>query len=74
MLKYAVQRAREAEQTKTKQMSWYIRRRPPGYNAAMGHMLENKLNLAINKSQPYFELRARYYIQWEHLKKSVEEL
>ncbi|KAB0388985.1 hypothetical protein E2I00_007144, partial [Balaenoptera physalus] len=65
----------EAEQTKTR--SELVHKETAArYNAAMGRMrqLEKKLKRAINKSKPYFELKAKYYMQLEQLKKTVDEL
>ncbi|XP_054990739.1 SH3 domain-binding protein 5 [Sorex araneus] len=75
MLNHATQRVMEAEQTKTR--SELVHKETAArYNAAMGRMrqLEKKLKRAINKSKPYFELKAKYYVQLEQLKKSVDEL
>ncbi|XP_064410989.1 SH3 domain-binding protein 5 [Latimeria chalumnae] len=75
MLNHATQRVMEAEQTKTR--SELVHKETAAkYNAAMGRMkqLEKKLKRAINKSKPYFELKAKYYLQLEQLKKSVDEL
>ncbi|XP_051817451.1 SH3 domain-binding protein 5 isoform X2 [Antechinus flavipes] len=65
----------EAEQTKTR--SELVHKETAAkYNAAMGRMrqLEKKLKRAINKSKPYYELKAKYYIQLEQLKKIVDDL
>ncbi|XP_057171831.1 SH3 domain-binding protein 5 isoform X2 [Ursus arctos] len=65
----------EAEQTKTR--SELVHKETAArYNAAMGRMrqLEKKLKRAINKSKPYFELKAKYYVQLEQLKKTVDDL
>ncbi|XP_060539705.1 SH3 domain-binding protein 5 isoform X5 [Pantherophis guttatus] len=75
MLNHATQRVMEAEQTKTR--SELVHRETAAkYNAAMGRMkqLEKKLKRAINKSKPYFELKAKYYVQLEQLKKIVDDL
>ncbi|CAI9176115.1 unnamed protein product [Rangifer tarandus platyrhynchus] len=75
MLNHATQRVMEAEQTKTR--SELVHKETAArYNAAMGRMrqLEKKLKRAINKSKPYFELKAKYYLQLEQLKKTVDEL
>ncbi|XP_041101009.1 SH3 domain-binding protein 5-like [Polyodon spathula] len=75
MLNHATQRVMEAEQTKTR--SELVHKETAAkYNAAMSRMkqLEKKLKRAINKSKPYFELKAKYYLQLEQLKKSVDEL
>ncbi|XP_029445212.1 SH3 domain-binding protein 5 [Rhinatrema bivittatum] len=75
MLNHATQRVMEAEQTKTR--SELVHKETAAkYNAAMGRMkqLEKKLKRTINKSKPYFELKAKYYLQLEQLKKVVDEL
>ncbi|MGH0156701.1 UNVERIFIED_CONTAM: hypothetical protein FKN15_032084 [Acipenser sinensis] len=75
MLNHATQRVMEAEQTKTR--SELVHKETAAkYNAAMSRMkqLEKKLKRAINKSKPYFELKAKYYLQLEKLKKNVDEL
>ncbi|XP_006883387.1 PREDICTED: SH3 domain-binding protein 5 [Elephantulus edwardii] len=75
MLNHATQRVMEAEQTKTR--SELVHKETAArYNAAMGRMrqLEKKLKRAIGKSKPYFELKAKYYVQLEQLKKTVDEL
>ncbi|KAG6930671.1 SH3 domain binding protein 5, partial [Chelydra serpentina] len=75
MLNHATQRVMEAEQTKTR--SELVHKETAAkYNAAMGRMkqLEKKLKRAINKSKPYFELKANYYVQLEQFKKTVDDL
>ncbi|XP_036917216.1 SH3 domain-binding protein 5 isoform X3 [Sturnira hondurensis] len=75
MLNHATQRVMEAEQTKTR--SELVHKETAArYNAAMGRMrqLEKKLKRAINKSKPYFELKGKYYVQLEQLKKTVDDL
>ncbi|XP_001369539.1 SH3 domain-binding protein 5 [Monodelphis domestica] len=75
MLNHATQRVMEAEQTKTR--SELVHKETAAkYNAAMGRMrqLEKKLKRAINKSKPYYELKAKYYVQLEQLKKVVDDL
>ncbi|XP_048881977.1 SH3 domain-binding protein 5b [Brienomyrus brachyistius] len=75
MLNHATQRVMEAEQTKTR--SELVHKETAAkYNAAMSRMkqLEKKLKRTISKSKPYFELKAKYYLQLEHLKKNVDEL
>ncbi|XP_034985822.2 SH3 domain-binding protein 5, partial [Zootoca vivipara] len=75
MLNHATQRVMEAEQTKTR--SELVHKETAAkYNAAMGRMkqLEKKLKRTINKSKPYFELKAKYYVQLEQLKKTVDDL
>ncbi|KAE8596889.1 hypothetical protein XENTR_v10016271 [Xenopus tropicalis] len=75
MLNHATQRVMEEEQKKTR--SELVHKETAAkYNAAMGRMkqLEKKLKRTINKSKPYFELKAKYYLQLEQLKKTVDEL
>ncbi|MBZ3886084.1 SH3 domain-binding protein 5 [Sciurus carolinensis] len=75
MLNHATQRVMEAEQTKTR--SELVHKETAArYNAAIGRMrqLEKKLKRAINKSKPYFELKGKYYVQLEQLKKTVDDL
>ncbi|XP_072507395.1 SH3 domain-binding protein 5 isoform X2 [Notamacropus eugenii] len=75
MLNHATQRVMEAEQTKTR--SELVHKETAAkYNAAMGRMrqLEKKYKRAINKSKPYYELKAKYYVQLEQLKKIVDDL
>ncbi|XP_064873960.1 SH3 domain-binding protein 5-like isoform X2 [Oncorhynchus nerka] len=45
------------------------------YNACISHMrqLEKKLKRTINKSRPYFELKAKYYLQLEQLRRHVDQ-
>ncbi|KAM9416229.1 SH3 domain-binding protein 5-like [Salvelinus alpinus] len=45
------------------------------YNACISHMrqLEKKLKRTINKSRPYFELKSKYYLNLEQLKRCVDE-
>ncbi|XP_059801358.1 SH3 domain-binding protein 5-like isoform X2 [Hypanus sabinus] len=75
MLNHATQRVMEAEQTKTRSELLH-KETALRYNAAMSRMkqLEKKLKRAINKSKPYFELKAKYYLQMEQLKQNVDEL
>ncbi|XP_033612879.1 SH3 domain-binding protein 5 [Fukomys damarensis] len=75
MLNHATQRVMEAEQTKTR--SELVHKETAArYNAAIGRMrqLEKKLKRAISKSKPYFELKGKYYVQLEQLKKTVDDL
>uniref|UniRef100_A0A3Q2WU41 SH3 domain-binding protein 5 n=1 Tax=Haplochromis burtoni TaxID=8153 RepID=A0A3Q2WU41_HAPBU len=74
MLNHATQRVMEAEHTKTK--SELVHKETAAkYTAATGRMkqLEKKLKRTINKSKPYFEMKAKYYLQLENLKKTVDE-
>ncbi|KAM9308519.1 SH3 domain-binding protein 5 [Gastrophryne carolinensis] len=75
MLNHATQRVMEEEQKKTR--SELVHKETAAkYNAAMSRMkqLEKKLKRSINKSKPYFEMKAKYYLQLEQLKKTVDEL
>ncbi|KAK7139537.1 hypothetical protein R3I93_016617 [Phoxinus phoxinus] len=74
MLNHATQRVMEAEQTRTRSELEH-RETATKYNAAISHMrqLEKKLKRTINKSRPYFELKAKYYLQLEQLKRRVDE-
>ncbi|TRY72894.1 hypothetical protein DNTS_021710 [Danionella cerebrum] len=74
MLNHATQRVMEAEQSRTRSEIEH-RETAAKYNAAISHMrqLEKKLKRTINKSRPYFELKAKYYIQLEQLKRKVDE-
>ncbi|XP_026226896.1 SH3 domain-binding protein 5b [Anabas testudineus] len=74
MLNHATQRVMEAEHTKTR--SELVHKETAAkYTAAMSRMkqLEKKLKRTINKSKPYFEMKAKYYLQLENLKKNVDE-
>uniref|UniRef100_A0A8D0HKW1 SH3 domain-binding protein 5 n=1 Tax=Sphenodon punctatus TaxID=8508 RepID=A0A8D0HKW1_SPHPU len=75
MLSHGTQRVMEAEQTTTRSKLVH-KETAAKYNAAMGRMkqLEKKLKRAINKSKPYFELKAKYYVELEQLKKTVDDL
>lgn len=74
MLNHATQRVMEAEQSRTRSELEH-RETATKYNAAISHMrqLEKKLKRTINKSRPYFELKAKYYLQLEQLKRRVDE-
>ncbi|XP_049891466.1 SH3 domain-binding protein 5-like [Epinephelus moara] len=74
MLNHATQRVMEAEQARTRSEAEH-RKTAANYNSCIGHMrqLEKKLKRSINKSRPYFELKAKYYLQLEQLKRHVDE-
>ncbi|KAM9494935.1 SH3 domain-binding protein 5 [Clarias gariepinus] len=74
MLNHATQRVMEAEQSRTRSELEH-RETAAKNNAAISHMrqLEKKLKRAINKSRPYFELKSKYYLQLEQLKRKVDE-
>ncbi|XP_016893384.1 SH3 domain-binding protein 5b isoform X2 [Cynoglossus semilaevis] len=74
MLNHATQRVMEAEHNKTR--SELVHKETAAkYTAANSRMkqLEKKLKRTINKSKPYFEMKAKYYLQLENLKKNVDE-
>lgn len=74
MLNHATQRVMEAEQARTRSEAEH-RKTAAYYNSCIGHMrqLEKKLKRSINKSRPYFELKAKYYLQLEQLRRLVDE-
>ncbi|KAM9838445.1 SH3 domain-binding protein 5-like [Aulostomus maculatus] len=74
MLNHATQRVMEAEQTRMRSEAEH-RKTAANYNSCINHMrqLEKKLKRSINKSRPYFELKAKYYLQLEQLKHHVDE-
>lgn len=74
MLNHATQRVMEAEQARTRSEAEH-RKTAANYNSCISHMkqLEKKLKRTINKSRPYFELKAKYYLQLEQLKRLVDE-
>lgn len=74
MLNHATQRVMEAEQARTRSEAEH-KKTAVHYNSSIGHMkqLEKKLKRSINKSRPYFELKAKYYLQLEQLKHHVDD-
>ncbi|XP_026156400.1 SH3 domain-binding protein 5 [Mastacembelus armatus] len=74
MLNHATQKVMEAEQARTRSEAEH-RKTAANYNSCISHMrqLEKKLKRSINKSRPYFELKAKYYLQLEQLKHNVDE-
>nr|XP_019962593.1 PREDICTED: SH3 domain-binding protein 5 [Paralichthys olivaceus] len=74
MLNHATQRVMEAELAKTRSELAH-KETAAKYTAAISRMkqLEKKLKRTINKSKPYFEMKAKYYLQLENLKKNVDE-
>ncbi|KAG7500700.1 hypothetical protein JOB18_026916 [Solea senegalensis] len=74
MLNHATQRVMEAEQARTRSEAEH-RKTAANHNSCISHMrqLEKKLKRSINKSRPYFELKAKYYLQLEQLKRHVDE-
>ncbi|KAM9852424.1 SH3 domain-binding protein 5b [Aulostomus maculatus] len=74
MLNHATQRVMEAEHIKTRSELAH-KETAAKYTAAISRMkqLEKKLKRTINKSKPYFEMKAKFYLQLENLKKTVDE-
>ncbi|XP_074469315.1 SH3 domain-binding protein 5-like isoform X2 [Sebastes fasciatus] len=74
MLNHATKRVMEAEQERTRSEAEH-RKTASNYNSCISHMrqLEKKLKRSINKSRPYFELKAKYYLHLEQLKRHVDE-
>uniref|UniRef100_A0A4W4FT53 SH3 domain-binding protein 5 n=1 Tax=Electrophorus electricus TaxID=8005 RepID=A0A4W4FT53_ELEEL len=74
MLNHATQRVMEAEQSRTHSELEH-KETAARYTAAVNHVrqLEKKLKRTVNKSRPYFELKAKYYLQLEQLKRRVDE-
>uniref|UniRef100_A0A3B5KWR3 SH3 domain-binding protein 5 n=1 Tax=Xiphophorus couchianus TaxID=32473 RepID=A0A3B5KWR3_9TELE len=74
MLNHATQRVMEAEQARTRSEAEH-KKTAVNYNSSIGHMkqIEKKLKRSINKSRPYFELKAKYYLQLEQLKQHVDD-
>ncbi|KAM4736606.1 SH3 domain-binding protein 5b isoform 1-T1 [Anableps anableps] len=74
MLNHATQRVMEAEHTKTRSELLH-KETAAKYTAAISRMkqLEKKLKRTISKSKPYFEMKAKCYLQLENLKKNVDE-
>ncbi|XP_056277232.1 SH3 domain-binding protein 5-like [Pseudoliparis swirei] len=74
MLNHATKRVMEAEQARTSGEAEH-KKTAADYNSCVGRMrqLEKKHKRSINKSRPYFELKAKYYLQLEQLKRHVDE-
>ncbi|XP_061813075.2 SH3 domain-binding protein 5b [Nerophis lumbriciformis] len=74
MLNHATQRVMEAEQEKARSEAAH-KETAADHAAAVARMkqLEKKLKRTINKSKPYFEMKAKFYLQLENLKKTVDE-
>uniref|UniRef100_A0A1A8LSU1 SH3 domain-binding protein 5 n=2 Tax=Nothobranchius pienaari TaxID=704102 RepID=A0A1A8LSU1_9TELE len=74
MLNHATQRVMEAEHTKTRSELLH-KETAVRYSVATGCMkqLEKKLKRTISKSKPYFEMKAKFYLQLENLKKNVDD-
>ncbi|XP_075969046.1 SH3 domain-binding protein 5-like [Anarhichas minor] len=74
MLNHATQRVMDAELERTRSEAEH-KKTAANYNSCISHMrqLEKKLKRSINKSRPYFELKAKYYLQLEQLKCLVDE-
>ncbi|XP_077382759.1 SH3 domain-binding protein 5b [Festucalex cinctus] len=74
MLNHATQRVMEAEHEKVRSEVAH-KETAAKHAAAIARMkqLEKKLKRTINKSKPYFEMKAKFYLQLENLKKTVDE-
>uniref|UniRef100_A0AAZ3QMI0 SH3 domain-binding protein 5 n=1 Tax=Oncorhynchus tshawytscha TaxID=74940 RepID=A0AAZ3QMI0_ONCTS len=74
MLNHATNRVMEAETARTRSELEH-RKTANHLNACISHMrqLEKKLKRTINKSRPYFELKAKYYLQLEQLRRHVDK-
>uniref|UniRef100_A0A8C7DZI3 SH3 domain-binding protein 5 n=1 Tax=Oncorhynchus kisutch TaxID=8019 RepID=A0A8C7DZI3_ONCKI len=74
MLNHATNRVMEAETARTRSELEH-RKTANHYNACISHMrqLEKKLKRTINKSRPYFEMKAKYYLQLEQLRRHVDK-
>ncbi|KAL3044099.1 hypothetical protein OYC64_003854 [Pagothenia borchgrevinki] len=74
MLNHATQRVMGAEQERTRSEAEH-KKTAANYSSCITHMkqLEKKLKRSINKSRPYFELKAKYYLQLEQFKGHVDE-
>ncbi|KAM9806787.1 SH3 domain-binding protein 5b [Syngnathus typhle] len=74
MLNHATQRVLEADQEKIRSEVAH-KETAAKHAAAIARMkqLEKKLKRTINKSKPYFEMKAKFYLQLENLKKTVDE-
>ncbi|XP_057690791.1 SH3 domain-binding protein 5-like isoform X2 [Corythoichthys intestinalis] len=74
MLNHATQRVLEAEQEKARSEAAH-KETAEKHAAAIGRMkqLEKKLKRTIGKSKPYFEMKAKFYLQLETLKATVDE-
>ncbi|XP_051922443.1 SH3 domain-binding protein 5b [Hippocampus zosterae] len=74
MLNHATQRVMEAEHEKVRSEVAH-KETAAKHAAAVARMkqLEKKLKRTINKSKPYFEMKAKFYLQLENLKTMVDE-
>ncbi|XP_077576676.1 SH3 domain-binding protein 5b [Stigmatopora nigra] len=74
MLNHATQRVAEAEQEKARSEAAH-KETAAKHAAAIGRMkqLEKKLKRPVAKSKPYFEMKAKFYLQLENLKTTVDE-
>ncbi|XP_061674982.1 SH3 domain-binding protein 5b isoform X2 [Syngnathoides biaculeatus] len=74
MLNHATQQVMEAELEKARSELAH-KETAANHAAAIARLkqLEKKLKRAISKSKPYFEMKAKFYLQLENLKKTVDE-
>ncbi|XP_077430692.1 SH3 domain-binding protein 5b [Vanacampus margaritifer] len=74
MLNHATQRVLEADHEKVRSEAAH-KETAAKHAAAIARMkqLEKKLKRTISKSKPYFEMKAKFYLQLENLKKTVDE-
>ncbi|XP_061530709.1 LOW QUALITY PROTEIN: SH3 domain-binding protein 5-like [Phycodurus eques] len=74
MLNHATQQVMEAELEKARSEVAH-KETADNHTAANARLkqLEKKLKRTINKSKPYFEMKAKFYLQLENLKKTVDE-
>ncbi|XP_061432394.1 LOW QUALITY PROTEIN: SH3 domain-binding protein 5 [Lethenteron reissneri] len=75
MLNHATLKVMKAEQDKGRSELVH-KQTAERYSVTIGHMnqLERKLKRTIKKSRPYYELKAKYYLELEHQKQRVEGL
>ncbi|XP_061738661.1 SH3 domain-binding protein 5-like isoform X2 [Nerophis ophidion] len=74
MLNHATQRVVEAEQSRVRSEAEH-KKTAARHHLCVGHMkqVEKKLRRSVSKSKPYFELKAKYYLQLEQLKRHVDQ-
>ncbi|XP_061738663.1 SH3 domain-binding protein 5-like isoform X4 [Nerophis ophidion] len=64
----------EAEQSRVRSEAEH-KKTAARHHLCVGHMkqVEKKLRRSVSKSKPYFELKAKYYLQLEQLKRHVDQ-
>nr|XP_061838295.1 SH3 domain-binding protein 5-like [Nerophis lumbriciformis] len=74
MLNHATQRVMEAEQSRVHSEAEH-KKTAVKHDMCVSHMkqVEKKVKRSISKSKPYFELKAKYYLQLQELKRHVDE-